>query len=456
MREKLKKYDGEIYRGLLSLLTLVLFLSAGNETERIAPIIVAGILLLCVGLIVLPRTRYLNLPFLLLTLMVLPCYDSAATFMKYIWVAPFALAALAFHIVRLRPRLRAGPTLLPLVAVAIATMLAGIGMITPGEYFRLSALGHVIGLGPGLVFAYWIMKSEATEEADAEGLFSDLFWWALTAAAAVLCTQLPAMLQTGSPLDIQWSNNVATMMMIALPAVMLKGKRHPILLILSPLVMVGIFLSGSRGGLVFVPIEFICCFLWVLFSEKNKTRRLIYTVLSVVTAGVFIAAVIYLICNPEWIVNIGGQQIYNPDEIRWKMLRRGLEDFRANPLFGAGLGYVGNADLHNGVQGTINWYHIFPVQIIGGLGICGILAWGWQLFCRFILSMRSIKTDTFVLPLCYLGLLLMSMVNPGEFCPAPYAFLTVYFYAVTENRLLGVHRPDLLLSVVHQEGRSIS
>jgi hypothetical protein len=123
------------------------------------------------------------------------------------------------------------------------------------------------------------------------------------------------------------------------------------------------------------------------------------------------------------------------DEVRWKLFARGLENFRENPLLGSGLGYRGNADLFSGKQGTINWYHIFISQVVGGLGIAGILAWGYQLYTRACLSRRVWRTTDFGFALCYFGLLLMSMVNPGEFCPVPYAFLAVCFFAAIENRI---------------------
>ena len=125
----------------------------------------------------------------------------------------------------------------------------------------------------------------------------------------------------------------------------------------------------------------------------------------------------------------------NKSEVRWKLLARGFEDFAKNPLFGSGLGYCGNADLFAGKQGTINWYHIFISQVVGGLGIAGILAWGYQLYTRACLSLRVWRTTDFGFALCYFGLFLMSQVNPGEFCPVPYAFLAVCFFVAIENRM---------------------
>ena len=37
------------------------------------------------------------------------------------------------------------------------------------------------------------------------------------------------------------------------------------------------------------------------------------------------------------------------------------------------------------------------------------------------------------LGLSYLGILLMSQVNPGEFCPIPYGMITVILFIFLEN-----------------------
>ena len=103
-----------------------------------------------------------------------------------------------------------------------------------------------------------------------------------------------------------------------------------------------------------------------------------------------------------------------------------------NPLFGSGLGYRGNADLYSGKQGTINWYHTFIAQVVGGLGAFGVLAWCYQLYVRFRLAFYVRRDKECGFSLCYLGLFLMSMVNPGEFCPVPYAYLAVCFFALIE------------------------
>lgn len=111
---------------------------------------------------------------------------------------------------------------------------------------------------------------------------------------------------------------------------------------------------------------------------------------------------------------------------------RALDDFKANPIFGRGLGYTGNSDCYAPVKGAANWYHMFAFQVIGSLGLVGIAAYLFQIAGRFVLIFKKTNITKQALGLCYAGMLLMSQVNPGEFCPIPYELLTVLLFILLE------------------------
>ena len=72
-------------------------------------------------------------------------------------------------------------------------------------------------------------------------------------------------------------------------------------------------------------------------------------------------------------------------------------------------------------------------QIIGSMGAVGILAYGFNIISRFMIIIKKKSRLCTVLGLSYLGLLLMSQVNPGEFCPLPYALVGVIIFILAEN-----------------------
>ena len=276
MRETPRIPGTELYRGALSLITLGIAVYTGGETARIAPFAFGALLLICLELLLLPGTRYVNLPFLQLSLLFIFCYDSFDTFIKFVWILPLVLIALGVHLWRLRPRLRFGPTLLPLMLVALATMLGGVGMISAEEYFRPVVLGYVLGLGPGLVLTYLLMKNELCDREDRKAWLSDLFWWGLTAAAAVFAYALPPLLQGDALPFMQWSNNASTMLMIAMPAVAARVRRYPVLFPLLIAIPAAMILTGSRAGLLFAPVELLICIVWLICSTRGRRRRIFH------------------------------------------------------------------------------------------------------------------------------------------------------------------------------------
>ncbi|MBQ9802030.1 MAG: O-antigen ligase family protein [Clostridia bacterium] len=432
MRAALMKYKEGLYRLLLSLLVFLVAVLTGGETERLAPFVVALLLLLCVGLLTQSHARYLTLPFLHLTLLLIFCYDSFSVFIGYIWLLPIVVIAMAVHLWRLGPRARRGMTLPPLLAVSAATLLGGVGMISPADYFRPASLVFMAGLGPGLVLSYWIMKRELEARESREALKQDLLWWGVVAMAVVFWHVMPLILENGVLYIAhvpQWSNNISTMLMIAMPAAFAQKRRGLPHYMIAALMFAAVMLIGSRGGQIFVGVELLVCCLVAWLQEKEYLARIwnrFYFLLALLGVG-------YLL----WFLAANGDAfaLVSTDETRFNMLLRGFEDFCRNPLFGSGIGYRGNADLYLGKQGTINWYHVFVAQVVGGLGLCGILAWSYQLYTRFCLAWRVRGEREVFFALCYLGLLLMSMVNPGEFCPVPYAFLAVTLFVALENHL---------------------
>lgn len=417
---------------LCAIFLLLLFLTQG-QTVNIAPVACVLILGLSAGLAFLRDTRRLTLPFLLLTLLLIFCYDSFKVFIGYIWVAPFVLAAAVVHILRLKPRFKKGESFWGLVAVAVATLLGGIGMIPAGDYFRPAALGYALALGPGLVLVYLLMKNEMKTAEDEESFMADIAAWSLTAAVVVFgryLVALPAFFESGSFGEPpQWSNNIATMLMLSFPVLFVYAKRHYLWLLAGFFAAGAAIFSGSNGGLLFATVELLVCLLYLWLSDKRPIHRL-WTRTIFLFCVFFLVAVVYYVFSRH-LLGVGELGSISK---RLALLWRGFENFVENPLFGSGLGYLGNADLYSGKVGTINWYHVFIAQVVGGLGLVGVAAWGYQLFLRARLALREVRGEGFAPALCYLGLLLMSQVNPGEFCPVPYAFLAVTYFVFLENR----------------------
>ena len=72
-------------------------------------------------------------------------------------------------------------------------------------------------------------------------------------------------------------------------------------------------------------------------------------------------------------------------------------------------------------------------QIIGSLGIVGVLGFGYQIYGRVRMILSRFSPFVLCLALSYVGVFLMSQVNPGELCPLPYELLVVFFFVLMES-----------------------
>lgn len=111
-------------------------------------------------------------------------------------------------------------------------------------------------------------------------------------------------------------------------------------------------------------------------------------------------------------------------------------------MFGIGLCSTRNADVFTGVEGSMVFYHNSLAQVMGSMGLVGIVAYGRLLHDRIAL-LRQGSRDPFVriLTLSYLGMFLISLCNPGEFCPFPNAALMVMVFAQAEEAVGDVAVP---------------
>ena len=137
-----------------------------------------------------------------------------------------------------------------------------------------------------------------------------------------------------------------------------------------------------------------------------------------------------------------GEDIQDSNSDRLQFLARAADDFLRHPVFGIGLCSTRNADVFTGVEGSMVFYHNSLAQVMGSMGLVGIVAYG-----RLLQGSR----DPFVriLTLSYLGMFLISLCNPGEFCPFPNAALMVMVFAQAEEAVGDVAVPVRQLLARH-------
>jgi len=66
------------------------------------------------------------------------------------------------------------------------------------------------------------------------------------------------------------------------------------------------------------------------------------------------------------------------------------------------------------------------------MGLFGIFAYGWLLRDRYALLKQLCGKREFMIVMAFAGMFMVSMTNPGEFCPYPNEFLMVLLFDVAQ------------------------
>ena len=363
------------------------------------------------------------------------CKLSYDEFFGYWYFAIPIVIFFVLHFILYPCRLSKGECFYGIFAAAAVTTLGGIGVITANEYFSTTSIFYIITLGFGvlLVYSYMCSALKMRDEYD----FSEKFSRVMASIIPMLCvcliqeyiSRFDEFIKVMSVIPFQWRNNASTLLMLAMPfAFYLSAKRFG-WFFMGILSYIAIIFSGSRGGMIFGLLELIICIVTMIIIDKRHRKPIIIVVLS----SVFLLFITrrYLFDLIRYTVD----RMLDPSEnaIRLKLIPRGIEDFKSNPLFGRGLGYMGNRDIHHSAKFTLCWYHCSLIQIIGSFGIAGILGYGFLLFTRIKVFIKNISFFNIMIFISYIGIEMMSFVNPGVFVPFPYLFLVTIFFVIIEK-----------------------
>ena len=356
---------------------------------------------------------------------------------KYAWAAaPFALA-LAVHFICYRSRRVRGRLLLPMCAVSTALLVGGAGTIPKNEYFSALSAYYVLGLGAVLTLIYALICPRLAKKRgyDIAERFASLLY-ALAGLAVVIIimfyvdhwSRLAGDFHTPF---ISYRNFCTTMMMFGMPAACLFIRSSKLHFIGLAFVYFGMLIAGSRSGLLFGTAEFAACLVYVYAVSPQERCR--YRRIAAICALPMLAACGFMIYK-LFLGDSGrmGEYFVKPTEARVSFYPQGVSDFLERPVFGWGIGNMKNAEIYQGVNGSMIFYHNAVLQVLASMGLVGAAAYLWQLAVRVRLLWQARSTPAFLFVIPFGAVLMMSQTNPGIFCPLPTALLMMLLFAVIE------------------------
>lgn len=418
---------------------LLMLAGLGHVTKMNLPCMYLFVALCVFQLIFCDDLMSLICPLLLILLESVYYYKDYSQLIPYMWYAiiPFALAVV-FNLIYYRRPFKSGRFTLPLAAVSAALLLGGVGTVSLSEYLAPVSLYYMLGLGAAMLLIYLLCASRLQNERSykrSERLAAAIY------AAGLMCViivavfyirNIDAIIKNGGVIFYKARNYIASVLLIALPMPLMFLKRSSWHLLSMALMLLAAVTIGSRSGLIFAPIVFILSVIYILSKYKKRKKLIRILLLAVLIPTVIIAVTVLPELFASRIAETGG--LISKSETRVKFIIRAIEDFLSSPINGVGVGNMKNADIFPGmISGSIAFYHNIVLQVIASMGLVGAAAYAVHFFERAKLLFEKRHTELIVFALSYIGILLMSMTNPGMFCPFPEAGLFVVIFAVIEK-----------------------
>lgn len=376
-------------------------------------------------------------------------------FIPYIPVAFSVVAGLLFHLIRYRHPVYIGKSFYGLVATSVAVLLSGITTpLSTRDYSSLAAIYHIIGLSVGLILLYFLFASNRRENREydpmhyflwsmfflgvlcAGVIFSEFITWLIPNLSDILAEK--RFTATEYLKDFTYRNTITTLLVMCFPTAFYLAKRMKRALFQFFFLVCGfsfyaaLLLSAARTAWICGTLLILICSVYYLYHNPLNRSKYI-NLLLFVGFGAFL---IYVFRTPlEVIISRRiSSGLIDPNEVRVKLIFRSIKDFLSHPLFGIGISSTANSDFYH-APGCISWYHMYFPQLWGSMGLLGLSAYLYQLVLRTKLLLHRPSPQSNALGLVYLGLLLYSQTDVGEFAPIPYAVISVLIFVLLEDKL---------------------
>lgn len=377
-------------------------------------------------------------------------YRDYTVLLPYVWLAAIPiLYGLLFNLIYYRRPFKRGNMLYGYIGVSIALILGGVGVISADNYFAPVSLYYMLCLGVGMALLYLLCISRLQNERSYNRpvrLAVILYCVGIVAATVIYAfyiANFQKFLSRGSVLFYKPRNFVATVLLISLPTACIFVKNSYKHIGGVAYMYLALLLSGSRSALLFGTMLTLVCAAYIYFVFKRKSRKqynwkLVLGIALVALAAAFVIPDLYASRLTEEGALISG------DETRVKFIWLGIADFLSNPFNGVGIGNFKNIGIFPGIiPGSIVFYHNFVLQIMASMGFVGIAAYSYVFYKRFLMIWNMRMTNVLVFGISYAGVLMMSLTNPGIFCPFPEAAILVIMFAVIEKEYIDRQMKEL-------------
>lgn len=373
----------------------------------------------------------------------------------YIPYALILFPALIAHLILYRRSFTLGVTLNGVVVTALSILFSGLGNRENTDYRDPTTIYYTLAMSVGLVLLYFLFAfavKRRSEHDRMQRFLMTLCYVGALCAVIIIYNFLKWFLgyAGGSHVDfyydlIPYRNTIANLLTLCMPApfffagyAMKRPFAHVGMFLVGCLFYSAMLMTVARTAMLFGTVVLIVCLVYYLRGKEEWYFK--FTSILIVLIGLSVVSVSFY----EPILDLFSSRLENGlaslNEPRWLLFLRSITDFLEHPIFGIGFASTQNADIYH-ADACISWYHLYFPQIWGSLGLLGCLAFGYQLVLRAKLAFYKPTAETVAIALCYLGLLLYSQTDPGEFVPIPFAALGILMFVLLEHRYESLEKP---------------
>ncbi len=362
---------------------------------------------------------------------------------------------LIFHLTVYRKPLRNGLSLWGLFAASSAILVGGLcAADLASPVASATNAFYYFGLSFGSVLLYFLFSSHYKREKSYDPYEHFLWQMLFTGLLCAVVLLLRISELEADPITFKFirdkllfRNSLGNIMIMGLPAPFYFASKRALpnasrifSFVLGLLIYLSLVCTTSRTAILFGTVLLLLCLIYYFKSEGGRPVKRVNAVILLGTLALTLILFSKLlpVFNPERLTEILRDlpaALLDPElnEGRLSLLLQATADFLSHPFFGVGILSQKNIDMHYLVSGCIVWYHMYFPQILGSLGLCGVLGYTVLLGTRARLMLYRPDARSLAVSLTALSLFLYSQTDPGEFMPIPFGMMAVLAFVLLER-----------------------
>lgn len=364
---------------------------------------------------------------------VLMIYKASVEEFLYLWplLIPLVFCIVFFAIRNFKRDFHLGKMFFPQLAVTLALLLGGVGIVSSADYVRAMPTVMFLGFGVLMIYVLFNIYLKKDNKRDIALFFAKVMMY----IGIVVCLELIIVIVGSKTAPSEWHttywdvgwgnrNNIATYLLFTAPMCLYLSTRYKhswLYLIIGLFQYACLVMTFSRGGIIFGFVGGVCAAVFSIVKSPNKKRALISW--GIVALCALIAYLSLMSHVNDMIRSLLARGTGTSG--RDILYKEGWALFKQHPFQGVGMGYIGTGPSPI-TEMNMYLFHSTFFQVLANMGLVGIVCYGWYYAVRCKILFKNIKNkfNLFML-VVWIGFEGYSMIDTGTMIPFPNMVLII-------------------------------